>query len=453
MVVKLEKIDSNKVELEVEVPEEEVERALSKAYTKVVKKINLPGFRKGKIPRSILEARFGREILYEDALEILIPPSYSKAVEEAEIEPIDKPEMELVQMEKGSPLIYKAKVEVKPPVNLAPYKGLEVEQVKEEVTDKQIERYLEALRREHVRLIPQERQARRGDIVLIDFTGVIDGKPFEGGRGEGYSLELGSGSFIPGFEEQLEGVGPGEEKTLKVSFPKDYRNKELAGKEAVFEVKVTEVKEKELPELNDEFIQEISEEETLEAYTASLRQKMAEDLARRQKIDLENRLIEKVSEGSQVELPTVLVERQLDQMLSEMESYLRYQGLTMEQFLTVSGRELSQLREERREEAARRVKGNLVLEAIIKKEGITIEEAEIDDQIKELASTYNDRPERLKELFGKQGRLELMKQELLYRKAIDLLVDNAVIKEVEKPVEAVPAEGTEEQRSGPAADE
>mgnify|MGYP001034630537 CR=1 FL=1 len=428
-----EKIEDSKIRLEIEVPTDEVDKALEKAYRKVVKEVTLPGFRKGKVPRRILESRFGPEVLHEDALEILVPPAYEEALKEAEIDPINQPNFELVQIEEGKPLQFNAVVEVLPPVELGEYKGLDAEKEEVAVDDMQIEHHLYMLQQQNARLVPREEdEANEGDILTIDFKGSIDGESFEGGEAENYSLELGSNTFIPGFEEQLIGTKVDEEKEVKVKFPDNYGKEDLAGKEAVFEVKVKQIKEKQLPELDDEFVKEVSECETLEEMKEDLKEKMLKSAEEQSKNKLEESLILKVTEASNVNPPAVLVDRQIDRMLNDMENYLRYQGMGLDQFLELSGKSKEDMREERREEAEKQAKANLVLDAIAKKEGFTIEDSEIDDKIAEIAESYNDDPERIKEILEKQGRLPVIQEELRIRKAIDLLVSEANITVVTK---------------------
>ncbi len=440
-----EKIEDNKVKLEVEVAAPEVDTALANAYRKVVKKVSLPGFRKGKVPRKVLESHFGPEILHEDALEELVPPAYEQALEEAGIDPINQPEFELVQVEEGKPLLFNAVVEVLPEVELGEYRGLEAEKEEVIVDDIQVDHHLYMLREQNARLVPREDEpAKDGDHVTIDFKGFVDGEPFEGGEAEDYSLELGSQSFVPGFEEQLVGVKPGEEKEVVVNFPEDYRNEDLAGKEATFQVKMKQIKEKQLPELDDDFVKEVSEFETLDEMKADLKEKMLKNAEDQSKTKLEEALIEKVSDNSEVKLPEVLVERQIDRMMSDMENYLRQQGLGLDQFLEFSGKTREELREQNRPEAEKRTKANLVLDAIAKKEGFTVDDSELDERIAEIAETYNDQPERVKDIFEKQGRLPSLREEMRIRKAVDLLVENASITMV-KPEHKKVETGGEEQ--------
>lgn len=433
MLKGVENIDKSKIKLEIEVAAPDVDTALAKAYRKVVKSINLPGFRKGKVPRRILESRFGPEVLHEEALEILVPPAYEEALKEADIDPIDQPDFELVQVEEGKPLLFHAMVEVLPPVDLGKYKGLDAEQEEAEVDDLQIEHHFYMLREQNARLVPREEgPAKQGDLVTIDFRGFVDGEPFEGGEAENYSLELGSRSFIPGFEEQLIGVNPEQAVEVKIKFPDNYRKDDVAGKDAIFDVKIKHIKEKQLPVLDDDFVKEISEFETLEEMKADLKEKLLKNAEEQSKVKLEESLIEKVSDASIVEPPKILVDRQIDRMIGDLESYLRHQGMALDQFVELSGKSKEDMREERREEAEKRAKANLVLDAIAKKEGITIEDKELDDKIKEIAESYNDDPQRIREILDKQGRLPVMLEEMRIRKAVDLIVEAARIKKVKK---------------------
>ncbi len=435
MLSRWEKIEHNKIKLEIEVAAPEVDRALQKAYQSVVKKVNLPGFRKGKVPRRVLEAHFGPEILHQDALELLIPPAYDEAIAGVDAEPIDQPQFDFEAIEAGEPFLFEAVVEVLPPVELGEYRGLEIEQEKIEITEPDLEQHLESLREQHARLVTLEegeQEIQEGDLAMIDFQGSVDGEPFSGGEAENYSLELGSGTFVPGFEEQVVGMKIGEAKEIAVTFPEDYHEESLAGREALFKVNLKQIKQKQLPELGDDFVREISELETLTEFKEDLRTRLEKAAAARAKTELEEALVEKLTDGSQVELPSILVERQLDRLLGEMDQYLRYQGLTLEKFTELAGKTVEALREEKKAEAEKRTKANLVLDAVVKKEGITVDDSEIDAKIAELSEQHQDQPERVKEIFEKQGRLPLFKEELRIRKAIDLLVREARIKGVKK---------------------
>lgn len=449
MLKNSESIESSKVKLEIEVAAPEVDTALARAYRIVVKKINLPGFRKGKVPRRILESRFGPEILHEEALEILVPSAYQEAVEEAGIDPIGQPEFELVQIEEGKPLLFDALVDVIPPVKLGDYIGLEAEQEETEIDSLQVDHHLYMLREQNARLVPREDGAvKNGDLVTIDFKGFVDGELFEGGEAENYSLEVGSNTFIPGFEEQLIGTRPGEEKEVKVKFPDNYRKDDIAGRDATFQVIVKQIKEKRLPDLDDDFVKEVSEFETLDEMKEDLRVKLLKNAEDQAKNKLESDLIEMISAASEVDPPRVLVERQIDRMIGEMESYLQYQGLGMDQFMELSGKTKDEMREENREEAEKRTKANLVLDAIAKKEGFTVEDSELEAKINEIAGSYNDDPERIRELLDKQGRVPVMLEEIRMRKVIDLLVQEAKVKKVKKKP-AKKAGPTDEKKTGP----
>lgn len=435
MLKEKENLEQSKVKLLIEVPAPEVDTALTKAYHKVVKKVRLDGFRKGKVPRRILETRFGPEILHEEALEYLVPPAYDEAVKEAEIEPVNHPEFELVSLKEGEPLLFNAVVEVIPPVEIGNYDGLAAEQVEAAVDPLQVDHHLYMLRQQNARLVPKEEgQAEEGDLLTIDFEGFIEDEPFEGGAAENYSLELGSKSFIPGFEEQLVGAAPESEVEVQVTFPEQYGKEELAGKEALFKVAVKQIKQKVLPDLDDEFVKEVSEFETLEEMKADLEAKLLSNAEEQSKNKLEDDLIQEVTKTSTVDVPNILVERQMDRMIGDLEQYLRYQGIGLDQFVAMAGKTQEELREEKRDEALTRAKANLVLDAIAKKEGIAVEDSEIDARIAEMAGDDEIEQDRIKKILENQGRLPAMKEEMRIRKAIDLLVEKAQITMV-KPEE------------------
>ena len=451
MLKNKEQIESTKVELEIEVPEPDVDTALSKAYQKVVKDVNLPGFRKGKVPRRILESRFGPEILHEEALEILVPPAYEEALKEGDVDPVGNPEFELVQMEKGKPLLFKAKVEVIPEVELGEYRGLKAEKEEVEIDDLQVDHHIYMLREQNARLVPKEDgEVKEGDLVSIDFQGFIDGEPFEGGEAENHQLEIGSKSFIPGFEEQLIGATLDEELEVNVKFPDNYRKDDIAGKDAIFKVKIKQIKEKQLPELDDEFIQEVSEFETIDEMKTDLKEKLLKSAEEQSKSKLEESLIEQASAASKVEPPQTLVERQIDRLIGDLENYLRYQGMELDQFLQLSGKTREELRDDRREEAEQRTRANLVLDAIAKKEGFTVEDSELDEKINEIAVSYNDEPDRIRDILEKQGRIPVMKEELRIRQAIDLMVEEANITMVKKEDKEAEEKKESEENKGEA---
>lgn len=433
-MVKVEKIDESKVALEVEVEAPVVAAALDQAYKKIVKKVSLPGFRKGKVPRAILESRFGPEILFEEALETLVPDAYDNAVREAGIEPVDRPDIDLVQMEKGKPFIFKAVVEIKPEVKLGEYRGIEVTRTLREIGEEDVNARLEQMTKQHAKLhVVSEGILEKGDLSVIDFTGYLDGEAFEGGSADGYSLEVGSGSFIPGFEDQMVGMKAGEEKEINVTFPADYHNEALAGKPVTFKVRLHEIKRKEYPELNDDFAAEVSEFQSLTELKTDIMNKLKEAEEKRARSDIEENVVEAVAAASDVAVPNALVEKELDRMTSEMEQFLRMQGLSLEKFLNLTGKSRDDLRAEKREEAQKRVKGNLVLDAIIQKEGITATDEEVDERIKKFAESYQQDVAKIKEYFDAQGQTEVIRQEIRFRKAVDFLVAEANVTTVSAP--------------------
>ncbi|MGG1555545.1 MULTISPECIES: trigger factor [Paenibacillus] len=421
-----EKIEKNVGVLEVEVGAERVADALDKAFKKIVARVNVPGFRKGKVPRSIFEAKFGVESLYQDALDIILPEVYVQAVEEAKIEPVDRPEVDVEQFGKGQALKFKAKVTVKPEVTLGDYKGVEVEAQSAEVTDEEVNQELERLQQRHAELVVlEEGQAENGDVVVLDFEGFVDEVPFEGGKAEKYSLELGSGSFIPGFEEQLVGLGKGEEKDVNVTFPENYHSEDLKGKAAVFKVKIHDIKRKNLPALDDEFAKDVSEFDTLDEYKAELKTRLGDRKKQDAEAALEAAVVEKAAANADVEIPQAMVESELDIMVKEFERRLRSQGMTLEIYYQFSGQNESVLKDQMREDAAKRVRNNLVLEAIAAAENITVSDEEVDAELEKFAPSYQKTTAELREMFASNGSLEGLSNDLVIRKTVDLLVQNS----------------------------
>ncbi|MBU5265746.1 trigger factor [Virgibacillus proomii] len=425
MSVNWEKQEGNEGVLTFEVSAEEFNKALDKAFKKVVKDVQIPGFRKGKIPRGLFEKRFGVEALYQDAVDFALPTAYMQAVEEADIEPIDQPEIDIDQIEKGKPLIFTAKVMVKPEVKLGEYKGLEVEDEEVEVTDEDVMHDLEHQRERHAELvIKEEGEIEEGDTAVIDFEGFIDGEPFEGGKAENHSLEIGSGQFIPGFEDQLIGKKSGEELEINVTFPEDYHAKEFASKDATFKVKIHEVKSKELPELDDEFAKDVDDEvETLE----ELKNKTKEQLLEQRKQNAENKkqetLIEKASENAEVDIPEVMIENELDQMVQEFEQRLQMQGMTLEMYSQFSGQDKDELKEQMREDAEKRVKTSLTLDAIVEAEGLEASDEDVEKELDKMAEMYGTDKEQIRKMLG--ANTDAIKKDLKKRKAIDFLVEQS----------------------------
>jgi trigger factor len=427
MSAKWEKLEGNQGVLTVEVEASEVDTALDHAFKKVVKQVNVPGFRKGKMPRKMFEQRFGVESLYQDALDILLPKAYGDAVEETGIEPVDRPEVDIEKMEQGSNLIFTAKVTVKPEVKLGEYKGLEVEKTETEVTDEDVQNELTRLQEQQAELVVKEEGAvENGDTVNIDFEGFVDGEPFEGGKAENYSLEIGSGSFIPGFEEQLVGEKAGTEKDVNVTFPEEYHAEDLAGKPAVFKVKIHDIKAKQLPELNDDFAKEAEgEAETLDALKTDIRKKLEESKKQEAENKTRETVIEKASDNAEIDIPESMVNTELDRMIQEFGQRLQMQGMNLDLYYQFSGTSEEALREQMKEDANKRVRTNLVLEAIVDAENIEVTEEEIDAEFNKMAEMYQMEVDQIKQMLAMQGGNEAVTSDLKVRKAIDFLVANS----------------------------
>lgn len=421
-----EKIEKNQGVLTVEVEAERVAVALDKAFKKVSAKVNIPGFRKGKVPRAMFEARYGVESLYQDALDIILPEVYVEALETVDIQPIDRPEIDVQEMGKGQALKFTAKVSVKPEVELGEYKGIEIAAASNEVTDEELDAELKRLQERHAELASiEEGEALDGDTAVIDFEGFADGVAFEGGKGENHSLTLGSGSFIPGFEEQVVGMQKGEEKDITVTFPEEYHSEDLKGKEAVFKVKLNEIKRKNLPVLDDEFAKDVSEFDTLDEYKADVLKRLGEQKEQTNQRDKENALIKKVVEASSVEVPDVMVDDEVESMFKEFENRLQSQGMNMELYSQFTGQTEEALKSQMREEAGNRVRNNLVLEAVSKAEGLEATEAELDAELEKLAGMYQRSVEEVTSIFRQNGMLDNIKADLAIRKTIDFLVENS----------------------------
>ncbi|KML00745.1 trigger factor [Bacillus stratosphericus] len=423
MSVKWEKQEGNEGVLTVEVDAETFNKALDDAFKKVVKQVSIPGFRKGKVPRGLFEQRFGVESLYQDALDILLPVEYPKAIDEAGIEPVDRPEIDVEKIEKGESLIFTAKVTVKPEVKLGDYKGLNVEKDDTSVSDEDVQEELKAMQNRQAELVVKEEGAiENGDTVVLDFEGFVDGEAFEGGKAENYSLEVGSGSFIPGFEEQLVGLEAGAEKDVEVTFPEEYHAEDLAGKPAVFKVKIHEIKAKELPALDDEFAKDVDEEvETIAELTEKTKKRLEEAKENEAEGKLREELVAKASENAEVDVPQAMVDTELDRMMKEFEQRLQMQGMNLELYFQFSGQDEDALKEQMKEDAAKRVKSNLTLEAIAAAEDLQVSDEEVEEELSKMAEAYNMPVENIKQAIGST---EAMKEELKVRKAIDFLVEN-----------------------------
>lgn len=423
MTAKWEKLEANVGVLTVEVEASEVDKGLDAAFKKVVKTINVPGFRKGKLPRPIFEQKFGIEALYNDALDVILPEAYGKAVEEVGIEPVDRPEVDVEQMEKGKTLIFKAKVTVKPEVKLGEYKGLEVEEIDSNVTEEDVQAELTGLQERQAELVVKEDgTVEKGDTAVIDFEGFVDGVAFEGGKGDNYPLEIGSGSFIPGFEEALIGAKSGVETDVNVTFPEEYHSAELAGKAATFKVTVHEIKSKVLPELNDEFAKDVNDEvETLEELKSKIKADLEESKKAQAEGSLRDALVQKAAENAEVEIPEVMFESQVDRMVKDFEQRIAQQGLNLELYYQFTGTKEEDLRTQMRKDAEARVKIDLTIDAIIAAENIEATEEEINEELGRLSEMYNIPSEQL---VGMLGGNAAVRDDIQIRKAVEFLVDN-----------------------------
>ena len=419
MSLQVENMEKNMAKLTIEVSAEELEKAIQGAYLKQRNKISVPGFRKGKVPRQMIEKMYGVGIFYEDAANALIPTAYGKAYDECELDIVSQPKVEVVQLEKGKPFIFTAEVAVKPEVTLGEYKGLSVDKVSNRVTAKEIDAKLEEEQKKNARtVVVEDRAVQDGDEVVLDFEGFVDGVAFEGGKGENYPLTIGSGSFIPGFEEQLIGAEAEKEVEVNVTFPEEYHSEDLAGKAAVFKCTVHEIKAKELPELDDEFAAEVSEFDTLDAYKADIKAKIKEQKIADGNRKKEDQAVEKAVANATMEIPEAMIDTQVNQMAQDFAQRIQQQGLSMEQYFQFTGMTAESMMEELRPQAVKRIETRLVLEAIAKAENI-------EEELAKMAEAYKMEVEKLKEFMGENEK-EQMKMDLAVQDAVTFLVDNAV---------------------------
>ena len=426
MSVQVEKLEKNMAKLTVEVPAEDVEKAIQGAYQKTKKSINIPGFRKGKAPRQLIEKMYGKEVFYSDAVDAMLPKAYSDAVEECGEEIVSYPKIDVVQIESGKPFIFTAEVAVKPAVTLGEYKGIQVEKAPIEVTDEEIEAQVNKEREANSRTVTvEDRAVQKGDIATIDFEGFVDGVAFDGGKGENYDLEIGSNTFIPGFEDQLVGAEIGKELDVNVTFPEEYGAKELAGKAAVFKCKVNGIKVKELPDADDEFAQEVSEFDTLDAYKEDIKAnllKKKEEEAQRVK---EDAVIGKIIEGAQMEIPEAMVEYQTQQMLDDFGRRMQSQGLSLEQYFQFTGMTEDQYKEQMKPRALQNIQSRLVLEAVAEAEKLEATEEDLEKEYAKMAEQYKLDVDKVKEIFGEYQKEEL-KKDIVIQKAAELVTEAAV---------------------------
>ena len=427
MKAELVKKEGNKVTLKITVDNNKFEEAVNKAYNKTKGKYNIPGFRKGKAPKVVIETQYGKGVFYNDAIDMLFPEVYPEAIKELNIDPIDRPDLDIEEISKDNGLVMVVNVEVKPEFELGAYKGIEISKVDNTVSEEDVEARLNEMVNRNARLTSVEDKAlENGDTAVIDFEGFKNGVAFEGGKGENYNLVIGSNTFIPGFEDLLFGKKAGEEVEVNVTFPEAYHAENLAGKPVVFNVKVNDVKVKEVPALDDEFAKDTTEFETLAELRADVKAKLEEQAKNAADAEMRNALVEKVSANTEVEVPEAMVQHQIDNMLMELNYQLQYQGLNLEQLLQMTGRGLDELREERRADAERLVKSSLVLEAIAEKENVEANDADVDDELEKMAAMYNMEVEKIKSSL-RETDIEDIKGQIKIRKTLDLLVENATI--------------------------
>ena len=425
MSLQVEKLEKNMAKLTIEASAEDFEKAIQKVYLKARGRINIPGFRKGKAPRKLIEKMYGTGVFYEDAANDLIPTAYAEALKDCDLEIVSRPEINVTQIESGKPFIFTAEVAVKPEVTLGEYKGVEVEKSDVEVTDEDINKEVDNERETNSSTIDvDDRAVESGDIIKLDFDGSVDGVPFAGGKAENYTLTIGSGSFIPGFEDQLIGTKIGEDKDVTVTFPEDYHEKSLAGKEAVFKCKVNAISVKELPEADDEFASEVSEFETLAEYKEDIKKKLTEKKEKAARAKKEAQAIEKAVENATMEIPDAMIDTQVQSMMEDFARRMQSQGLSLEQYFQFTGMDAKKMHDQMKPEALKRIQNSLVLEAVAKAENIEISDEKVDEEIAKMAEAYKMEVEKLKDLIGESEK-DQMKKDLAVQAAADLIADAA----------------------------
>ena len=425
MSLQVEKLEKNMAKLTIEASAEELDKAIESAYQKQKNRISIPGFRKGKVPRQIIEKMYGKEVFYEDAANALIPDAYEKALDECEEDIVSNPQIEVTQIEAGKPFIFTATVALKPEVKLGKYKGVKVDKADIDVTEDEINEVIERERDNNARNIAvEDRPVKDGDMTVIDFEGFVDGVAFDGGKGENYPLTIGSGTFIPGFEEQLIGAEIGKEVEVNVTFPEDYHADNLKGKAAVFKCTVKEIKEKELPEIDDEFASEVSEFDTLAEYKEDVKKNLLEKKEKEAKDAKEEAVIEAIIETAEMDIPEPMIETQQRQMVDEFAQRISMQGLAMEQYFQFTGTNYNQMVEQMKPQAEKRVKSRLVLEAVVDAEKIEVTDEEYDKEIEVMAEAYQMEADKVKEMLGEK-EAKNVKKDLAIRKAVEFVVENA----------------------------
>ena len=434
MSLQVEKLEKNMAKLTIEVSAEELDKAMEKAYQKQKSRISLPGFRKGKAPRKMIESMYGKGVFMEDAVNSLVPQEYSKALAECDLEIVSQPEINVTQMEPGKALIFTADVATKPEVTLGDYKGVEVPKTEIVVTDEEVDAEVKKEQDKNSRtVVVEDRAAANGDIATIDFEGFVDGVAFDGGKGSDYALTLGSGTFIPGFEDQLVGANTGDHVEVKVTFPEEYQAKELAGKEAVFQCDVKKIETKEVPELDDEFAKDVSEFDTLAEYKEDVKKNLTEKKEKEARTAKENAAVDKAIENAQMDIPELMIQSQSRQMMDDFARRMQQQGLSMDQYFQFTGQSMDKMLEDMKPQALKRIQTRLVLEKIAETENTQPSEEEITEEIQKMADAYKMEADKIREAIGEDG-LEQMKKDLAVQKAVTLIADAAV--EVEKAADA-----------------
>ena len=434
MSLQVEKLEKNMAKLTIEVSAEDLDKAMEKAYQKQKSRISLPGFRKGKAPRKMIESMYGKGVFMEDAVNSLVPQEYTKALGECDLEIVSQPEINVTQMEPGKALIFTADVAVKPEVTLGDYKGVEVPKSEIAVTDEEVDAEVKKEQDMNARTVAvEDRAAANGDITTIDFEGFVDGVAFEGGKGTDYALTLGSGTFIPGFEDQLVGANTGDHVEVKVTFPEEYQAKELAGKEAVFQCDVKKIETKEVPELDDEFAKDVSEFDTLAEYKEDVKKKLTEKKEKEARTAKENAAVDKAIENAQMDIPELMTKTECRQMMDDFSRRMQQQGLSMEQYFQFTGQSMDKMMEDMKPQALKRIQTRLVLEKVAEAENIQPSEEEITEEIQKMADAYKMEADKIREAIGESG-LEQMKKDMAVQKAVTVIADAAV--EVEKAADA-----------------
>ena len=434
MSLQVEKLEKNMAKLTIEVSAEELDKAMEKAYQKQKSRISLPGFRKGKAPRKMIESMYGKGVFMEDAVNSLVPQEYSKAIADCDLEIVSQPEINVTQMEPGKALIFTADVAVKPEVTLGDYKGVEVPKSEIAVTDEEVDAEVKKEQDKNSRtVVVEDRAAANGDITTIDFEGFVDGVAFDGGKGSDYALTLGSGTFIPGFEDQLVGANTGDHVEVKVTFPEEYQAKELAGKEAVFQCDVKKIETKEVPELDDEFAKDVSEFDTLAEYKEDVKKNLTEKKEKEARTAKENAAVDKAIENAQMDIPDLMIQTQCRQMMDDFARRMQQQGLSMDQYFQFTGQSMDKMMEDMKPQALKRIQTRLVLEKIAETENTQPSEEEITEEIQKMADAYKMEADKIREAIGEDG-IEQLKKDLSVQKAVTLIADAAV--EAEKAADA-----------------